>query len=190
MLTERTIQIAIFRLLRSKTAVALPNFTPSGWWECDLWAVTKSGYAHEYEIKLTTSDFRADAAKRSGPRWRYRNGLWENLGTVSKHEQLRDAPDKGPSFFWFVAPAGLLALEDIPDWAGLIEAGEKDGWVWPTLRAAKEAPRRHRIKVTDKAMAAAQRVCYWRFWNEAENVQRMIRDRADAQRMLAEGDVR
>ena len=187
MLTERTIQIAIFRLLRSKTAVALPNFTPSGWWECDLWAVTKSGYAHEYEIKLTTSDFRADAAKRSGPRWRYRNGLWENLGTVSKHEQLQHADDKGPAYFWFVAPKGLLARENIPEWAGLVEVLDGKGRMLPLLYGEKPAPRRHRIKVTEQAMAAAQRVCYWRFWHEAENVQRMIRDRADRERMLAEG---
>src|SRR5271157_2571610 len=32
-------------------------------WESDLFSVTKAGYAHEFEIKISLSDFRAHADK-------------------------------------------------------------------------------------------------------------------------------
>lgn len=41
----------------------IPNYTPSGWFESDIFELTKSGYFREYEIKMSLSDFRADAVK-------------------------------------------------------------------------------------------------------------------------------
>jgi RNA polymerase primary sigma factor len=39
-------------------AVLLPNYTPDKWHECDVFGVTRAGYFHEFEIKLTRADFR------------------------------------------------------------------------------------------------------------------------------------
>ena len=61
-LSERLIQKKLYHRLFGNRLV-LPNFTPNGWFECDIWVLTKSGYGREYEIKLTVSDFKADAKK-------------------------------------------------------------------------------------------------------------------------------
>ena len=71
-------------------------------WESDLLYITNSDYAHEYEIKLTHSDFRADSNK------------------VDKHERFKqDSPNK-PKHFWYVCPEGVIPLEEVPSYAGLI----------------------------------------------------------------------
>ena len=53
----------------------LPRYTPKGWWECDVFELTTSGYFREYEIKTSLSDFRNDAKKfKSG--WAMIDGHW------------------------------------------------------------------------------------------------------------------
>ena len=44
-------------------ATIIPTYTPPGWWECDVCEITDAGYMHEFEIKMTRGDFRADAKK-------------------------------------------------------------------------------------------------------------------------------
>jgi hypothetical protein len=46
---------------RYRQGRCMTNFTPKGWWECDLAYLTKSGYL--FEIKLTAADFRKDGEK-------------------------------------------------------------------------------------------------------------------------------
>ena len=54
-MTEQTIQNRLYYMLRSAAQCLMPNFTPGGWWECDLATVTRAGYFVEYEIKLSLS---------------------------------------------------------------------------------------------------------------------------------------
>lgn len=84
-MNERTIQLALFQHLRSTCVCAAPNYTPDGWWECDVWAVTRAGYGIEYEIKLSVHDFRADKQKAKR-RW---NG--EQYISIHKHDQYANA---------------------------------------------------------------------------------------------------
>ncbi len=44
--------------------------------ECDLLALTKAGYAHEVEIKVTVSDLKRDLEKRHGHRSAWIKCLW------------------------------------------------------------------------------------------------------------------
>lgn len=62
-ITELDIQIALWKDLQSSRDLVMPNYTPKKWFECDVMAVTKAGYLEEYEIKLSASDFKADAKK-------------------------------------------------------------------------------------------------------------------------------
>ena len=165
MLTQRSIQNHLFIALRSSAQVLLPNYTPHGWHECDLFAVTKAGYAQEYEIKLSVSDFRADAKKTRGPIWvRTLGGGWSATPGQAKHTRLQQADSKGPTRFWYVTPAGLLANVTLPPWAGLIEVDSSQGYV--RIVSRKDGPRLHRTPVEPKVLNHAVRVCYWRFWNE------------------------
>jgi len=62
MITARDIQRALI-LPRYRQSTVMPNYTPRGWWECDVFELTKAEMFVEYEIKLSRADFRADRNK-------------------------------------------------------------------------------------------------------------------------------
>lgn len=129
----------------------MPNYTPSQWWECDIFAVTKAGYFVEYEIKRTVADFRADAKKGCGFRSR------------SKHAHLEAHEKNGPSRFWYVTPKGLVAPSHVPLWAGVL-------YISPTrwghaVEVARNAPRLHWHKCNPAIIEHAYQRAHWRFWD-------------------------
>lgn len=134
---------------------AIPNYTPRNWWECDVFEVTKAGYFREYEIKLTRSDFRADAKKG-------KTRFVRPDPTQFKFEEQTDlkfskiGDPNGPTKFWYVTTPNLVTFEEIPEWAGLIEI------VNGREREIKPAPQLHRTKVDPKVITHARGVCYYR----------------------------
>ena len=68
---------------------------------CDLWTISpnsSAGFkARAYEVKVSRADFRRDNA--------------------IKQREARLFSDQ----FYYVAPAGLIRPNEVPDWAGLIE---------------------------------------------------------------------
>lgn len=85
----------VFEELRLSSGFALQS-------RVDLWALnvapSTGNIADSYEIKVSRSDFRRDS-----------------------HQKQRGArlfSDR----FWYVAPIGVIPHEEVPDWAGLIEA--------------------------------------------------------------------
>lgn len=148
------------RWLRGSTVV--PNFTPPGWWECDVFEVTKAGFFREYEIKLTTADFRADSKKAS----RHISGQFPNFKETFrfKHALLTEGAPVGPSCFYFVAPKGVIPEGELPRWAGLIICEpilSRRGGIM--TRISKKAPNLHRVKLGDKIIQDAHRTSYYRF---------------------------
>lgn len=137
----------------------LPNTYPGGWWECDILAVTKALFMYEYEIKVSVSDFKADAKKGGEMSW----GQGGRVRLQTKHEKLAAGDKKGPSNFWFIVPDNLIAVEDIPDFAGLIYA--VDGNHGVRLIEQKKAPRLHKHKMERIELDRIRRNLYWRYWN-------------------------
>lgn len=91
-------------------------------WEYDVASLNKSGYLTDYEVKISRSDFKADAKKR----------------------KLRYYADplfyKIPNYFYYVVPENLIALNEVPKLAGLIYVcGEG-------LQIIKRAPLMHKTK--------------------------------------------
>lgn len=76
-----------------------------GEFEADLLRINERGMVWEYELKASLSDFRADFKKE-----RYGN---------NKHERLKDGKHTS-NYFSFVAPEGMIPLEEVPAYAGLI----------------------------------------------------------------------
>jgi hypothetical protein len=136
----------------------MPRYTPSNWWECDVYEITDSGYAREYEIKLSVSDFKADADK------------WDRKHTRNKHCLLESADEQCPKHFYFVVPESLISVAEVPVWAGLIyvidnHPGSLFGTVYSRfcLSTVKEAPVINAKKVSDKQINAVKETGYWRY---------------------------
>lgn len=142
----------------------LPSYIPHNWFECDLFEVTKSGYWTEYEIKVSRSDFFADAKKGN-----CRNNSWTTPGITlgNKHEILAGR-ERGPNRFYFVTAKDIVGPEDIPEWAGWLEARSERlssaGIVG--LRKRKLAPRRHNERLEQGIKEHAESVVYYRLMNK------------------------
>lgn len=165
-MTARDIQNRLIVDLYRRSFV-IPNYTPRGWWECDIFELTPAGFFREYEIKVSVQDFKADASKAK-TRWVTTEGLpFTREVTFSKHTMLAERSIKGPSNFWFVVPEGLIEAADVPEWAGLIYATDRPGHRAPfkvNLSEVKKAPRLHTTKA-EKLKAHAESVCYYRMNN-------------------------
>lgn len=163
-MNEKMIQRRLM-LDRYRRSFVLPNFTPPEWFECDVFEITESGYFREYEIKLTLSDFRADAEKRRR-KFNYQTQVQTDL---VKHEMLRVGDVRGPTRFSYVAPKGLLT-DIVPAWAGLIEV--EPNRMIPVV--AKPAPLLHRQKIDPKVRSYAEGICYWRLHDLLRNRQETL----------------
>ena len=70
--------------------------------EFDVISMTKSEYLWEYEVKISISDFRADAKK------------------IRKHELYKMGTKVGiPNYFVYCCPDGLIPPNELPEYAGL-----------------------------------------------------------------------
>lgn len=67
--------------------------------EMDVAVLSQSGLLHEYEVKISRSDFLADKKKRKF--------------------QYYDQRIYCPNYFYYVCPEGLIQKNEIPKWAGL-----------------------------------------------------------------------
>lgn len=165
-MTERAIQNQLYWRLRSGAACLMPNFTPGGWWECDLAVVTKARYFVEYEIKLSAGDLRADSLKETDrprmmgvPNDRY----WMRKFRVSenKHGLLKAGDVRGPSRFYFVTLPPLA--DSVPSWAGVYVVIQRGGRFCVTL--LRNAPQLHRHKTDRRFVREMMRSGYYRMWD-------------------------
>lgn len=148
-----SIERAVIREYWQQSRICMPTYTPLGWWENDIYRVTKSGTWIEYEVKRSRSDFAADAKKTKS--WR---GVRQ-----TKHELLEGDPSRGPSMFYFVVPEDLKL--DCPPWAGLVIAKlhRNDSW---TVAVQKQAPKRHSRQVDKEVISGIYRTSYFRLMHK------------------------
>lgn len=138
-------------------SVACPRFTPTAWWECDVAELTSAGYLVEFEIKMSRSDFWRDS-KKSGYVREDPND-WKTSKRTTKHELCASGHKRAPNRFYFAAPEGLLSVEDIPSWAGLIEVGRYREIDWPHCTVLKRAPLLHKEKRVPLGQHIGQVLC-------------------------------
>lgn len=101
--------------------------------ECDFLSFYQSGYCQEIEIKTSVSDFRADFKKAKHPRM----NAAMNLGFLY-------IKDKNiPNRFYYAVPRGLINIEDVPNYAGLIYIGKSSN----DVVIVKKAPLIHKEKI-------------------------------------------
>ena len=63
MITERTILKSLWHLFGNYEYRLLNSYIFRHDWESDFFAISKSGYAIEVEVKISKSDFKADFKK-------------------------------------------------------------------------------------------------------------------------------
>lgn len=191
--TEREVQRLLWLHKSSSYAIMLPNYEPADWHECDMFTVTKAGYFQEFEIKLTASDFRADAEKSSGDRYQFSDGVFNRIEGRKKHFRLNEGDAKGPSRFYYVLPVGIVEpfgpvkMREIPEWAGivLVSGGGETPVRW--VADGRKAPQLHPKKVRRAVLNHAIHVCYWRFWRERDqNDNLRMRQRSSPSPAVAE----
>lgn len=183
-MTEKKIQEYLFTNSGRRYSVMVPNYTPSHWFECDLFAVSRAGLFHEYEIKVTVSDFKADRQKRRPRTWRRENGQRIEIPGETKHALLTARSTDGPSRFYYIVPEGLIELKDVPEFAGLQYFCQARNYYG--LRIIRRAPTLHSNGVDDKIVRHALSVCYYRFWHERRKTGRLLQEfAADRQEQLA-----
>lgn len=150
--------------------VMVPNCYTSYDNEADFFGIRRSGFCDEFEIKVSRSDFLADAKKRVAYRecekdeWGWKQqGLEFAPYTKWKRDALR-AGELEANYFWYVVVEGICKLEEVPDFAGLIEVPAPDSCrSW--LRVLKHPARLHKEKLSyEKRYRYARKGCF-RFWN-------------------------
>lgn len=126
-------------------------------WEADVLTVTKAGFIHEFEIKISRGDFKVDAKKERAQLLvdPVLQGYW-GPRTVSR-----------PNYFHYVVPEGLIAAEEVPSYAGLIyaESFAKGHRLYYGLsRVVKEPSRLHGEKITEAQRRQLDRALIVRYW--------------------------
>lgn len=106
----KDLQQAISKAEIHKGNIVAENFNYFFAGELDVISVNGNGYVHEFEIKISRSDFKADAKKRK----------WD----------FYDNPEAGynckftPNYFTYVCPAGVILPTELKPYMGLIQYHE------------------------------------------------------------------
>ncbi len=162
-MTAKEIQSALIWTMRGGEIV-MPNYTPPKWWECDLFTLTKADIFKEYEIKISRADFRQDANKMR--RQSQFDGLLLKTHEVNKHAKIAARDVNGPMRFWFVAPAGVIPIEELPAFAGLLIATWCPYGKRIDFNIEKKAPKLHAEKFSQVGKDDIMRTAYNRYrWN-------------------------
>ena len=144
-------------------------------WESDKLLETKSGYIYEFEVKISRADFKNDfkhkqakhlvlmGSEKSGKTHLpcYEQMIeWNkhNPGSIEKRygndpRYLVDAQKK-PNYFYYAVPEGLISVEDIPEYAGLVYVTQSN------IQIIKKAPRLHSVRYSDDELELGEKFYY------------------------------
>lgn len=140
-------------LIDRSTGYAIPNYYLRSAWECDVLVLSKNNFLTEYEIKTSVADFKKDFQKGKRYAHYFSNGRLKHH-TISNGERTNR--------FFFVVPTGLLDISQIPDYAGLIEVGER----WRDVEQVKNAKWLHKNKVDNRIYKDILDKFYLRYVNK------------------------
>ena|GEM_PF-2136521 len=147
----KEIQQTICKAEIQKGNLVAENFNYFFAGELDVVSVNGNCYVSEFEIKVSRSDFKADAKKR---KW----NLYDNpyKGTSFNHV---------PNYFTYVCPPGLIKEEDLKPYMGLIYVSGEEITI---IRKPKAI---HRFKEnTIKLITKLCRVNNWRHYFGAQKL--------------------
>lgn len=120
---ERFIQKAIYKWVTKRgDKLFAPNIYYYKW-ESDMLTLDSKGRLHEFEIKISYGDFKADFKKQ-------KHTLFTKLrGGVYTLRKNRIRGYNSPNFFWYVCPPNMIKPSEIPLYAGLAYTDSRGGLV-------------------------------------------------------------
>lgn len=145
--------------------MCIPNSNALGW-EADLLSITGTGMVHEYEIKATASDLRADAKKSKHKHFEgWLLGERTHQATAWGYDYESDILQP-PNYFWYVVPDGLKdKVED--QRFGIIVYHDQHSRGVEVYRRAK---RLHKTPATPKMIQQISRSMMFRFWSQRQEL--------------------
>lgn len=179
-MNEYVIQDLIYKWLVGHHINIIPNLYLYQW-ESDMISVTKSGYVHEYEIKISKKDFYADFLKKEKHQV-LKDGYYEPSEyekkhiEIARHNELNGLSNQyikkltsdnkiklnRPNYFWYVIPDGLIDLSKIPDYAGIIIlSNEYEGIIHSFT---KKGPLLHRQKIEKLQLQKIINSFQFKYW--------------------------
>lgn len=170
LLTERIVQECLYWwTLRKGHHWQAPNVYVFDW-ESDLLSVTEAGFTHEFEIKLSRADFKADAHKVgkhdivvTGSRTKTARERFRQHYHAKNFED-RIIGDR-PNYFWYVCPNNMVTLDEIPPHAGLITISWNPYVQYCHIYdVLKKAPRLHNAHLSITQMSNLLNSIYFRYW--------------------------
>lgn len=120
------------------------HFTGYGLSECDVISISKSNYIYEHEVKISRSDFKADFKKEKHKLMTERKSTKERL-IKENNQMIKDIWYLTSNYFYFVVPDGLISIEEVPEYAGLIYVSEN-----LEFNILKKAPLIHKEKASSR----------------------------------------
>lgn len=161
-MTESEIQDLLYLNFSEKKnhELCVPNvkaLVPRG--ESDLVSVTKSRFVHEFEIKISSSDFKREFKSK-----KKKHRLLENI-----HEG--ESKIGAPNYFWFAfSDSGVYGgdVSSVPSYAGVLHFGKTRnvfGTKYPKLTIERKAPRLHSDRASDRVVRYLERGTTIRYWN-------------------------
>lgn len=117
-------------------------------WESDVLKITKSGYAYEFEIKISRGDYKNDFKHKK-----------------KKHLLLENKENKAkmPNYFYYVVPEGLITEDEVPEYAGLIYVHASiigNSRVYYQFQEIKKAPKLHSDKIDENNLKLIDKFYY------------------------------
>lgn len=146
-LNEMTLQYAVYDFTSDRQHFASIPFLTINTGISDVFSITRAGIGHDFEIKTSLNDFKAD----------FKNKIWKHSCMEKRWIDTGKQPNI-PNYFWFVAPKGIIPINQIPEYAGFIEVYsvciepcinrhyKKINRVFTSHSIKKNAPRIHRGK--------------------------------------------
>lgn len=139
-----------------KRQAVCPNVTVYGW-ESDLLVLNRRGTVEEYEVKTSRADWLAELRAMQGndgkqpPIRRPGSKAWRAAKLAGGWDDRMAAP---PNYFWLACPPDVIAVAEVPDFAGLIVLHGMGLGATETLR---RAPRLHDRSVSDRVREYVER---------------------------------
>lgn len=144
-------------------------------WESDKLIETRSGLIYEFEIKISKADFKNDFKNKAE-----KHLILEGKDLSSKLFELIDGkyvPSseikqstkdyKKPNYFYYAVPEGMINVDEIPEYAGLIYILTEDAmtdmngkFIFNRFYVVKIAPKLHNEKYTDDELKLGEKFYY------------------------------